>query len=240
MTERRNLLKYSIFALIAITLLTSSSILYYENISVTENAYTPDRQDYLEEETEDWISYYNPRDQFHPEYKNNTTESVPDEVFESRPGSGKFCVSLLNERKEPISGKTIPNTTIKANLDGLNWHKYANPFEVRMPLHKNYDVPLDADQFGTNETLPQGDGILDSHCIEWHLESSNFNLSYDKFDVITDNPERIKFVGYHQKLDTWDSNVDPIEDAQPYEEVGELTFEENKTHGQVVGVFQLK
>ncbi len=176
-----------------------------------------------------WISYINPRDEYREPHLGD--------------GSGKICVTLLNEAGEPIVGETVPNTTVTVPTgEELDWHPDADPMVVEYPLTENYDRPLDADQFGTSADLPQGDGTLDSHCIEMHGQPEHATISYDEAEVDGDYADDIELVGYVQQANVpgWDSSVDPIENATSYEEAGgEWTFEPDASHGQVVIVLQL-
>ena len=191
----------------------------------------PERGDeYFEAEAGDgsWISYINPRDRYRNPYLGD--------------GSGKICVTLLNEEGEVIVGETVPNTTVTVPTgDSLSWHSYADPMTVEYPLTEHYDRPLDADQFGTNSELPQGDGYLDSHCIEIHgMPDDGGVVEYDEVQIDGEYADWIDVVGYiQQEHQAWDTDVDPIEDAGPYEDAGGWTYEENASHGQAVIVLQL-
>ena len=178
-----------------------------------------------------WISYTNPRDNYRSPYLGD--------------GSGKICVTLLNEAGEPVVGESVPNTTVTIPTgDALTWHEYADPMTVEYPLTDNYEWPLDADQFGTNSDLPQGDGYMDSHCIEFHGHSEGTTVEYGDVQIEGDHADDIELVGYvEQPNDDWNTSVDPIADAEPYEEVGgNWTYRSEKherLHGQVVAVLQL-
>jgi len=66
------------------------------------------------------------------------------------------CVTLLNEAGDPIVGETVPNTTVTLpTSESTSWHSHADPMTVTYPLTDNYERPLDADQFGTTDDLPQ-------------------------------------------------------------------------------------
>lgn len=175
-----------------------------------------------------WISYVNPRDEYRSPYLGD--------------GSGKICVTLLNEDGEVVVGEGVPNTTVSiATGDELEWHTSANPFTTEFPLTDHYDRPLDADQFGTNPDLPQGDGYLDSHCLEWHGLPKDETIEYGEAQVEGEYADWIEVVGYVQQGNqAWDSDVDPLEDAVSYEEAGGgWTYETEESHGQVVVVLQL-
>ena len=176
----------------------------------------------------DWISYINPRDEYRSPYLGD--------------GSGKVCVTLLNEAGDPVFGESIPNTTVTIETDpSLEWHSVADPFVVEYPLTDHYDeMPLDADQFGTNESLPQGDGFLDSHCLEWHGLPEDETVEYGQVEVTGEHADDVEVVGWIQQAhEAWDTDVDPIDDAVPYEEVGGFTYEPDGSHGQAVVVLQL-
>lgn len=199
-----------------------------------ESAYVepvPDRGDeyYKTRATDDsWISYLNPRD----EYRN---PSLGD-------GSGKIGITLLNQDGDVIVGESVPNTTVTIPTgDSLAWHSSADPIVVEFPLTDHYDRPLDADQFGTNESLPQGDGYLDSHTIEWHGLPSNETIVYGEATVSGEHADRLEVVGYiQQEHEAWDSDIDPLADAVSYEEAGgEWTYHPDGSHGQVIVVLQL-
>lgn len=202
--------------------------------ATSEKAYVqsvPEKGDpYFEAEANDgsWISYENPRDEYRSPYQGD--------------GSAKMCVVLLNEDGEPIVGETVPNTTVTIPTgDVLGWHSSADPITVQLPMTQHYDRPLDADQFGTNEDLPQGDGYLDSHCYEFHGLSEDATVEYGEAQVDGEYADRIDIVGYIQhEHSAWDSDIDPIVDAEPYEEAGGgWTYRADGSHGQVVVVLQL-
>ncbi|ARS90222.1 PGF-CTERM sorting domain-containing protein [Natrarchaeobaculum aegyptiacum] len=174
-----------------------------------------------------WISYINPRDAYRTPYLGE--------------GSGKLCVTLFNEAGEPVTGESIPDTTVTIETgDELAWHDHADPFVVEYPLSTHYDQPLDADQFGTTDDLPQGDGYYDSHCLEWHGLDENETVEYGPVELEGEHADDVEVVGYIQQAhDSWDSDVDPLEAAQPYEDVGGWTYEPDASHGQVVAVLQL-
>lgn len=174
-----------------------------------------------------WISYVNPRDRYRSPYLGE--------------GSGKICTTLLNEEGEPIVGETVPNTTVTIpTSDSIAWHSYAGPMTVDLPLTDNYERPYDADQFGTSD-LPQGDGYMDAHCIEIHgMPEDGGYVGYDEPQIDGEYADWIEVVGYVQVQDTWDSDIDPIEAAESYEEAGGgWTYAEGDSHGQVVVVLQL-
>ncbi|GAB3029979.1 PGF-CTERM sorting domain-containing protein [Natronobiforma cellulositropha] len=198
-----------------------------------EDAYTeavPDRDDpYFEAEAADgsWISYVNPRDRYRQPYLGD--------------GSGKLCVTLLNEDGEVIVGESVPGTTVTVPTgDSLSWHSFADPMTVEYPLTEHYDRPLDADQFGTTADLPQGDGLLDAHCIEFHGLPEDGTVEYGEPEISGPYADWIEIVGYVQQThQAWDTNVDPIDDAVGYEEVGGWTYQTDASHGQAVIVLQL-
>lgn len=205
--------------------------------NVSEPAYeepAPERGDQYFEAADpegNWISYTNPRDNYRSPYLDD--------------GAGKICVTLLNEAGEPVVGENIPNTTVTIPTgDTLTWHSHANPMTVEYPLTDNYERPLDADQFGTSSDLPQGDGYMDSHCIEFHGHPEDATVEYGEVQIEGDHADDIEFVGYvEQPNDDWNTSVDPIADAESYEEVGgNWTYrseDHGRLHGQVVAVFQL-
>ncbi|WP_049893125.1 PGF-CTERM sorting domain-containing protein [Natronococcus jeotgali] len=174
-----------------------------------------------------WISYINTRDEYRDPYLGD--------------GSGKLCVTLVNEAGEPVVGESVPNTTATMSTgDELEWHSQADPITVEYPLTDNYEQPLDSDQFGTNSELPQGDGYLDSHCIEMHGQPEDGTIEYGEVEVDGEHADDVEVVGYVQQAhDAWDTDVDPVEDAVPYEDAGGWTYEPDGTHGQAVAVLQL-
>ncbi len=176
-----------------------------------------------------WISYLNPRDRYRSPYLGD--------------GSGKVCVTLLNEAGEPIVGETVPNTTVTVPTgEELEWHADADPMVVEYPLTDHYDRPLDADQFGTSDDLPQGDGYMDSHCIEMHGQPEDATIEYGEAEIEGEYAADIELVGYIQQANMpgWDSDIDPIENATDYEEAGgEWTYRTDASHGQAVVVLQL-
>lgn len=204
-----------------------------ENASVTEPAVTesvPQPGDpYFEAEAADgrWISYINPRDEYRSPYLGD--------------GSGKICVALLNEAGEFIEGESVSGTTVTVPTgDSLDWHTGADPMTVTYPLSDHYDRPLDTDQFGTTGELPQGDGYLDSHCIEFHGLEEADTIEYGEPSIDGPHAEKIEVVGYvQQEHEAWDSDVDPISDAEPYEAAGGWTYHPDGSHGQAVVVLQL-
>lgn len=202
--------------------------------NVTEEAYVeiaPTPGDpYFEAEDADgeWISYENPRDEYRSPYLGE--------------GSGKICVSVYNEAGEPIVGTTVPNTTVTIPTgEDLEWHSHADPMTVAFPLVEHYERPLDADQFGTSPDLPQGDGYLDAHCIEFHGMGANSTVSYGEVEITGEYADRLTVVGYVEVTHTaWESDVDPLEDARPYANIsGGWTYGPEESHGQVVAVLQL-
>ncbi len=201
--------------------------------TVSEEAYVeaaPEKGDaYFEAAASDgsWISYKNPRDEYRSPYLGD--------------GSAKICVALHNENGEPIVGETLPNTTITIPTgDAIGWHSSADPITVQLPLTEHYDRPLDADQFGTSD-LPQGDGYMDSHCYEFHGLTEDETVEYGEATVDGEHADRLEVVGYVQHAHSaWDSDVDPIADAESYEEAGGgWTYYPGGSHGQVVVVLQL-
>ncbi|WP_117364812.1 PGF-CTERM sorting domain-containing protein [Natrarchaeobaculum sulfurireducens] len=204
-----------------------------DEVGVSEEPYSepvPEEGDpFFEAEASDgrWISYINPRDDYRSPYLGD--------------GSGKICTALLNEAGDPVVGESIPNTTVTVDTgDELEWHDDADPFVVEYPLTTHYDRPLDADQFGTTAGLPQGDGYLDSHCLEWHGLPEDETVRYGEPTIDGDHADDVELVGVvEQPNDTWDSDVDPIGDAQPYEETGGWTYYTDGSHGQAVVVLQL-
>ncbi|TYT63505.1 PGF-CTERM sorting domain-containing protein [Natrialba swarupiae] len=200
---------------------------------VSEQTYeepVPEPDDpYFEATAEDgsWISYVNPRDEYRVPYLGD--------------GSGKLCVTLLNEAGEPVVGESVSDVTATIDTgEELEWHSHADPFVVEYPLTENYDRPLDADQFGTDPDLPQGDGYLDSHCLEWHGLPEDETVAYGEIELEGDDADRIEVVGYVQQAhDSWDTDVDPLTEAQPYEEAGGWTYLPDGSHGQAVVVLQL-
>ncbi len=187
--------------------------------------------DWFEAESDSWVSYINPRDEYKRDFASYQGE-----------GSGKLCVTLLNEDGEVIVGETLPDTQITIPTgDSLEWHPHAGPFTVDLPLTDNYERPLDADQFGTSPELVQGDGYMDSHCIEWHDLADDAAIEYGEAEVTGEYADDVEVVGYiQQSHDSWDTDVDPIQDAQSYDESGGgWTMYENGSHGQAVIVLQL-
>lgn len=191
----------------------------------------PERGDpYFEAEASDgsWISYVNPRDEYRDPYLGD--------------GSGKLCVSLYNADGEVVVGETVPNTTVTVPTgESLDWHSHADPFVVELPLTEHYERPLDADQFGTDPDLPQGDGYLDSHCLEIHGMPADGTVEYGEAEVDGEYEDRIEVVGYlQQDAQSWNSSVDPLADARSYEEAGGgWTYDPEHSHGQMVVVLQL-
>ena len=202
--------------------------------TVTEDAYrqpAPEPGDeYFEAAADDgsWVSYVNPRDEYRDPYLGD--------------GSGKICTVLLNEAGEPIVGETVPNTTVTVPTgETLEWHSSADPMTVDFPLTDNYERPLDADQFGTADDVAQGDGYMDSHCIEFHGPAIGDEIEYGEVTVEGDHADRIERVGYIQRDgQTWETDLDPLEAVTSYEAAGGgWTYSEPTSHGQVVVVLQL-
>lgn len=186
--------------------------------------------EYFEAEDPDgnWISYINPRDEYRSPYLGD--------------GSGKICVTLVNENGEFVVGESIPGTTVEVPTgESLEWHSHADPFTVEYPLTENYDRPLDADQFGTNPDIPQGDGYMDSHCMEIHGLPEDGTVEYGQAEIDGEHADDVEVVGYIQQAhDSWDTDVDPLEDAEPYEDAGGgWTYHPGGSHGQAVVVLQL-
>lgn len=206
------------------------------NESVSEEAYVesaPEPGDpYFEAAASDgsWISYENPRDEYRNPYLGD--------------GSGKVCATLVNENGDPVVGESVPNTsvTIPTN-DVTSWHSKADPMTVQFPMTDHYDRPLDADQFGTSPDIAQGDGYMDSHCIEMHGHPEDATIEYGEAQISGENADQIEVAGYIQQIpegDGWDTDIDPVTAAESYEEAGGgWTYETEASHGQVVVVLQL-
>lgn len=225
------------FLLITVGVLVITSIIFVSGViadsEVSEEEFiqpAPERGDpYFEATAPDgsWISYDNPRDEYRSPYLGE--------------GSAKICIALHNENGEPIVGESIPNTTVTVPTgDSLSWHSSTDPITVQLPLTDHYDHPLDSDQFGTSD-LPQGDGYLDSHCYEFHGLPNDDTITYAEAEIDGEHADEIDVVGYHQQTHAaWDSDVDPIADAESYEDVGGgWTFQPEASHGQVTVVLQL-
>ncbi|WP_050051248.1 PGF-CTERM sorting domain-containing protein [Halostagnicola sp. A56] len=202
--------------------------------NVSEEAYkqpVPDRDDeYFEaaDPENDWVSYINPRDKYRSPYLGD--------------GSGKICVTMVNEAGEVVDGQSIPNTTVEVPTgESLDWHTSADPFTVEYPLTEHYERPLDADQFGDSPDLIKGDGYLDSHCMEIHGLPEDGSVEYGEVNVTGEHADDVDVVGYiQQENEAWDADVDPIDDAESYEEAGGgWTYYPGGSHGQVVVVLQL-
>ncbi|ELY28439.1 hypothetical protein C500_13292 [Natrialba magadii ATCC 43099] len=205
-----------------------------ETVYVSEEAVVepvPEEGDpYFEMEDPDgeWISYTNPRDEYRMPYLGDA--------------SGKMCVTLLNEAGQPVEGTSVPGTTVTVPTgESLSWHDDVDPFVVEYPLSEHYNRPLDADQFGTSADLPQGDGYLDSHCIEWHGLPEDETVEYGEAQIEGPHADQIDLVGYiEQPHESWETDIDPLESAVSYEEAGGgWTYHPDGSHGQVVVVLQL-
>lgn len=221
---------------VGVITLTTSAAAQETNSSteVTEDAYIEEApepgDEYFEAEASDgrWVSYVNPRDEYRDPYLGD--------------GSGKICTVLLNEAGEPIVGETVPETIVTIPTgEAIEWHSSADPMTVEYPLTEQYDRPLDADQFGTADDIGQGDGYMDSHCIEFHGPATDATIEYGEASFDGEHADRIEVVGYIQNGgDTWETDIDPVEAATPYEEAGGgWTYTEDASHGQVVVVLQL-
>jgi len=208
------------------------------NETVSEEAYVqpaPERGDpYFEAAADDgsWVSYENPRDEYREPYLGE--------------GSGKMCVTLLNENGDPVIGESVPNTTVTIPTGGATtWHSEADPMTVEFPMDEHYEFPLDGDQFGTSPDVAQGDGYMDAHCLEFHGNAEDATLTYDEAQISGEYADRIDVVGYIQQVpkgDGWKTDIDPIDAAEPYDEAGggwTYNAAENATHAQVVVVLQL-
>ncbi|WP_455449287.1 PGF-CTERM sorting domain-containing protein [Natrinema thermotolerans] len=209
-----------------------------DNGTVSEAAYVdpaPEKGDpYFEAAADDgsWVSYENPRDEYRSPYLGD--------------GSGKVCVSLVNENGEPVIGESVPNTSVTVPTGGATtWHSDADPMTVQFPMDDHYEFPLDGDQFGTSPDVAQGDGYMDSHCLEFHGNPEDATLTYGEAEISGEYADRIDVAGYIQQEpagDGWDTDIDPVAAAEPYEEAGggwTYNAAENSTHGQVVVVLQL-
>ena len=206
------------------------------NETVSEDAYVqpaPESGDpYFEAAADDgsWVSYDNPRDEYRNPYLGE--------------GSGKICVTLLNENGEPVIGESVPNTTVTVPTGGATtWHSEADPMTVTFPMDDHYEFPLDGDQFGTSPDVAQGDGYMDSHCLEFHGNPEDATLTYGEAEISGEYADRIDVVGYIQQVpegDGWDTDIDPVEAAEPYDEAGGgWTYTSDASHGQAVVVLQL-
>lgn len=187
--------------------------------------------EYFEEAADDgsWVSYRNPRDRYRDPYVGDA--------------SGKVCVTLLNEAGEVVAGESVPDTNVTVPTgESLAWHSLADPMVVQFPLTDHYDRPLDSDQFGTDPDLPQGDGSLDAHCVEFHGPPEDAVVEYGEAAVTGEHADRVEVVGYVQQAnDAWETDVDPVDDAVPYDEAGGgWRNREGGSHGQVVVVLQLR
>ncbi|OIB56848.1 PGF-CTERM sorting domain-containing protein [Natrialba sp. SSL1] len=205
-----------------------------ETVYVSEEAVVepvPEEGDlYFEQADPDgeWVSYVNPRDEYRMPYLGD--------------GSGKMCVTLLNEAGQPVEGSSVPGTTVTVPTgDSLSWHDDIDPFVVDYPLSENYNRPLDSDQFGTTADLPQGDGYLDSHCFEWHGLPEDETVEYGEAQIEGPHTDQIDLVGYIERPhEAWDTDIDPLESAVSYEEAGGgWTYHPDGSHGQLVVVLQL-
>ena len=206
------------------------------NGTVSEEAYVhpaPEPGDsYFEAAADDgsWVSYDNPRDEYRSPYLGD--------------GSGKICVTLVNENGEPVIGDSVPNTTVTIPTGGATtWHSHADPMTVEFPMDDHYEFPLDGDQFGTSPDVAQGDGYMDSHCIEFHGNRAGATMEYGEAQLSGEYADRIDVVGYIQQVpegDGWDTDIDPVKAAKPYAEAGGgWTYTSEASHGQVVVVLQL-
>jgi len=206
------------------------------NETVSEEAYVqpaPEPGDpYFEAAADDgsWVSYDNPRDEYRNPYLGE--------------GSGKICVTLLNENGEPVIGESVPNTTVTVPTGGATtWHSEADPMTVTFPMDDHYEFPLDGDQFGTSPDVAQGDGYMDSHCLEFHGNPEDATLTYGEAQISGEYADRIDVVGYIQQVpegDGWDTDIDPVDAAEPYDEAGGgWTYTSDASHGQAVVVLQL-
>ncbi|MFA9504156.1 PGF-CTERM sorting domain-containing protein [Natrinema sp. H-ect1] len=209
-----------------------------DNGTVSEAAYVdpaPEKGDpYFEAAADDgsWVSYENPRDEYRSPYLGD--------------GSGKVCVSLVNENGDPVIGESVPNTSVTVPTGGATtWHSDADPMTVQFPMDDHYEFPLDGDQFGTSPDVAQGDGYMDSHCLEFHGNPEDATLTYGEAEISGEYADRIDVAGYIQQEpagDGWDTDIDPVAAAESYEEAGggwTYNAAENSTHGQVVVVLQL-
>uniref|UniRef100_A0A7D5GK44 PGF-CTERM sorting domain-containing protein n=2 Tax=Natrinema halophilum TaxID=1699371 RepID=A0A7D5GK44_9EURY len=203
---------------------------------VSEEAYrqpAPEPGDpYFEAAADDgsWISYENPRDEYRSPYLGD--------------GSGKICVTLVNENGNPVVGTSVPNTSVTIPTDGATtWHPDADPMTVTFPMTDHYEFPLDGDEFGTSPDIAQGDGYMDSHCIEMHGNPIGSSVEYGKAEINGKYADRIDVAGYIQQTpagDGWNSDLDPVADAESYEQAGGgWTTTQNSTHGGAVVVLQL-
>ena len=206
------------------------------NETVSEEAYVqsaPEPGDrYFEAAADDgsWVSYENPRDEYRSPYLGD--------------GSGKICVTLLNENGDPVIGESVPNTTVTIPTGGATtWHSEADPITVNFPMNDHHEFPLDGDQFGTSPDVAQGDGYMDSHCVEFHGNSEDATLEYGEAQISGEHADRIDVVGYIQQVpegDGWDTDIDPVDAAEPYAEAGGgWTYTSEASHGQAVVVLQL-
>lgn len=209
-----------------------------DNGTVSEAVYVdpaPEKGDpYFEAAADDgsWVSYENPRDEYRSPYLGD--------------GSGKVCVSLVNENGDPVIGESVPNTSVTVPTGGATtWHSDADPMTVQFPMDDHYEFPLDGDQFGTSPDVAQGDGYMDSHCLEFHGNPEDATLTYGEAEISGEYADRIDVAGYIQQEpagDGWDTDIDPVAAAESYEEAGggwTYNAAENSTHGQVVVVLQL-
>jgi hypothetical protein len=179
---------------------------------------------------DNWISYPNPRDHI---LDYDTLESM---------GDMKVCTILLNQAGEPIDGDTVADTTIQVDTD-INEHEPA--YDDADPV--TFTTPLDqvADLKGTAPDLPEGDGMLDAECAEYH------NLPFDTYtyapaSITGANADNVEFVGLTEYWD--DANRgNPFQDT--LYQYGEndlsdgtvtLTPDEDSDHAEVIYVFRLR
>ncbi len=177
---------------------------------------------------EDWISYPNPRDHI-----------LDYETLDSM-GDMKVCKVLLNQDGEVIDGDTVDATfSVDTNI---NEHESA--YDDADPV--TFSTPLDhvADMVGSDPSLPEGDGMLDAECAEYHnLPFGDYTYSME--EISGPDADEVEFVGVTEYWD--DANRGNPFGSELYQygenslSDGQVTLapDEDNNHAEVVFVNQL-
>lgn len=174
----------------------------------------------------EWISYPNPRDVMPNPY---TAQDQP---------SFKLCTVLLNQDDEPITGHTVSDALVSMDIDGVPYGE-AHPATFGLPLTQYSDM------LGRNPNMPEGDGWLDSECMEF-ANMAPGTYAYSRPDVTGSDADEIEFVGVteywnQQNMgEPFDGQVSPYGSSDLSDGSVTLDTSHDGRHIEVVYVFRLK
>lgn len=173
----------------------------------------------------EWISYPNPRD------------VMPDPYTAQDEPSIKVCTVLLNQDNEVITGETVDNAEVSMDIGGVPYGE-AHPATFDLPLTQYSDM------IGANENMPEGDGWLDSECMEFaNLAPGSF--TYSEPAITGSDSQDIEFVGvteyWNQQNvgEPFDKNVDAYGATDLSDGEFSLGPSHDRRHIELVYVFRL-